>query len=64
MEITITEIALFVWAIIATGFALKYRDEDIRSRFFLKLLIEDENARAKMVGAYEDFKDKVGVPHE
>jgi hypothetical protein len=61
MEITITEIVLFTWAALATGFALKYRDEENRTRFFLKLLIEDETARAKMVSSYEEFKKKVGA---
>lgn len=60
MEITLTEIMLFTWAAIATGFALKYRDDEEKARFFLKLLIEDEKARGKMVQAYEDFKKKVG----
>ncbi len=61
MEISITEIVLFTWAALATGFALKYRDDEHKTRFFLKLLIEDEKARAKMVSAYEDFKKKVGA---
>ena len=61
MEISITEMMLFTWAVIATGFAFKFREEEQRTRFFLKLLIEDEKARAKMVGAYEDFKKKVGA---
>lgn len=61
MEISITEIVLFAWAALATGFALKYRDEENKTRFFLKLLIEDEAARAKMVDAYEDFKKRTGA---
>jgi hypothetical protein len=61
MEITITEILLFVWAALATGFAFKYREDESKARFFLKLLIEDEKARAQMVNTYEEFKKKVGV---
>jgi hypothetical protein len=61
MEITITEIMLFTWAIIATGFAFKFHEDESRARFFLKLLIEDEKARTQMVSAYEDFKKKAGV---
>ena len=61
MEITITEIMLFAWAIIATGFALKYRDDEHKTRFFLKVLIEDEKAREKMVQAFEDFKKRTGA---
>lgn len=59
MEITITEIVLFVWAAIATGAAFKYREDEFKSRFFLKLLIEDEKARNQMVRTYEEFKKKV-----
>ena len=60
MEITITEIMLFMWAALATGFAFKYRDDELKARFFLKLLIEDEKARNQMVNTYEEFKKKVG----
>lgn len=61
MEITYTEIALFTWAALATGFALKYRDDELKTRFFLKTLIENEDARNKMVQAFNDFKKKVGA---
>lgn len=61
MEITYTEIALFTWAALATGFALKYREDELKTRFFLKLLIEDEKARNQMVHTYEEFKKKVGA---
>lgn len=61
MEISITEIVLFTWAALATGFALKYRDDEHKTRFFLKVLIEDEKAREKMVQAFEDFKKRTGA---
>lgn len=61
MEITITEMALFVWAAIATGAAFKYREDELKARLFLKLLIEDEKARNQMVHTYEEFKKKVGA---
>lgn len=61
MEISIIEIVLFVWAAIATGAAFKYRDDELKARFFLKLLIEDEKARDQMVHTYEEFKKKVGA---
>jgi hypothetical protein len=60
MEITIVEIVLFTWAALATGFALKYRDDELKTRFFLKALIENEEARDQMVQAFDDFKKKVG----
>lgn len=61
MEITYTEFVLLAWAIIATGFAFKYREDESQARFFLKLLIEDKEARAKMVDAYENFKKREGL---
>ena len=59
MEITIAEILLFAWAALATGAAFKYREDEERARYFLKMLIENEKARDQIVGAYEDFKKKV-----
>lgn len=59
MEISIIEIVLFTWAALATGFALKYRDDELKARFFLKMLIENEKARDQIVGAYEEFRKKV-----
>jgi hypothetical protein len=59
MEITIAEILLFAWAALATGAAFKYREDEERARYFLKMLIENEKARDQMVGAYEEFKKKV-----
>jgi hypothetical protein len=61
MEITYTEFVLLVWAIIATGFAFKFHEDESKARFFLKLLIEDEKARNQMVNTYEEFKKKVGT---
>lgn len=60
MEITITELALFTWAALATCAAFKYRDDELKARFFLKTLIENEEARDQMVQAFNDFKKKVG----
>lgn len=59
MEITIAEILLFAWAALATGAAFKYREDEEKARYFLKMLIENEKARDQMVGAYEEFKKKV-----
>lgn len=61
MEITYTEFVLLVWAALATCAAFKYREDESRARFFLKLLIEDKEARAKMVDAYENFKKREGL---
>jgi hypothetical protein len=61
MEISIIEIVLFTWAALATGAAFKYREDEQKARFFLKMLIENEKARDQMVEAFNDFKKKVGA---
>lgn len=63
MEITTTELMLFAWAIIATGFALKFHEEGSKTTFLLKLFIEDEKARNQMLDAFNDFKQRKGVNH-
>jgi hypothetical protein len=61
MEISITEIVLFTWAALATCAAFKYRDDELKARFFLKMLIENEKARDQMVAAFDDFKKRTGA---
>ena len=53
IEISITEIALFIWAILATAQALRYRDESRKSAFVLKLMLTQDDVRDDLV---EDFK--------
>jgi len=45
MEVTMTELWLFVWAIAATGYALK-RDGDAKHHLgMLRVIFEDKKAR-------------------
>lgn len=56
MEVTFSDVFLFSWAAIATGFALKYHHEAMMAKFFVRKLITDEKVRAELVGAYEKFE--------
>jgi hypothetical protein len=57
IEISITEIALFIWAILATAQAFKYRDESRKSAFVLKLMLTEDGIRDDMVKDYKHFKE-------
>jgi beta-lactamase regulating signal transducer with metallopeptidase domain len=49
IEVSITEIVLFCWAVLATAFALKYKQQERMSKLFVRALIEDEDLRDKIV---------------
>lgn len=57
MEITITELVLFTWAIVATGFAYQYREQHQSLGFILNKVLEDENVRNDMVDKFKKFKE-------
>jgi beta-lactamase regulating signal transducer with metallopeptidase domain len=49
IEVSITEIVLFCWAVLATAYALKYKQQERMSKLFVRALIEDEELRDKIV---------------
>lgn len=55
IEITLTEMVLFAWAVLATAAAFKYKEEDNRSRMVLMAVMQDKGLRDKLVAAYQDF---------
>ena len=57
MEITITELMLFAWAIIATGYALKLKEEKNHLGFLMNKFLEDDDLRNDMVGKFKQFKE-------
>jgi hypothetical protein len=61
IEFTLTEIVLFCWAILATGFALKYSHELLMTKFFIRKLITDEAVRTQLVAAYQTFEKEHGA---
>jgi hypothetical protein len=56
ITITFTELALFCWAIIATGAALKYSDEARTAKRMLSIFIKDESVRNQVLHAHAEFK--------
>lgn len=49
LNITFTELALFCWAIIATGAAFKFSDEARTAKRMLSIFIEDESVRNQVM---------------
>jgi len=56
IEVSITEIVLFAWAIIATGYALKYKSEAKGADVFIKVLLENKEVRDDVVAKFEQFR--------
>jgi len=56
IEVSITEIALFAWAIIATGYALRFKHDSQMGRRFVQALIEDEELR-KLITEYKEVQN-------
>lgn len=55
IEFSITELALFAWAVLATGYALKYRDDNGMHRRMLVLFLENKEARDRILEEYAKF---------
>jgi hypothetical protein len=53
VEFSLIEIALFCWAVLATGYALRYRQEARASDVFIRAMIERKDVRDQVVEAYE-----------
>jgi hypothetical protein len=60
IEFSLTEIALFCWAALATAYALKYKSEAEGAHFFARVLIEHKGVRDKVVAEFEEFKAGLG----
>lgn len=54
IEVSITEIALFCWAILATAYAMKCRQQERGVKMFVRALLKDEKMRNAVVA---DFKE-------
>ena len=59
ITITFTELALFCWAIIATGAALRFYDEARTAQRMLSIFIKDESVRNRVLSAHAEFKARV-----
>jgi hypothetical protein len=56
IEITMTELVLFCWAVLATGFMFKYRDEAKKHAFMVNLMLKDKKARDEIVSSFEEWQ--------
>jgi hypothetical protein len=60
IEFSFTEIALFCWAVIATGYALRYRQEQRAADLFVRVILERKDVRDKLVAEFEEFNARQG----
>ena len=60
IEFSIAEIVLFIWAVLATGYAFKYKHEAHMANFVLRKVIEDKKVRDHLVTEFEKFRESVG----
>ena len=58
IEVSLTEMFLFTWAIIATGFAVKGKHDKDMVMQILQHFIENEGARTEILESYEQFKKR------
>lgn len=56
LELTLIDFLLFCWGIIATGYALKYREDTLAANMFARVLIENKEVREDVVSKFEKFK--------
>lgn len=56
IEVSLIEMVLFAWGMVATGFALKYKAQEHMAKTILRALLDDEKARTNMIAGYEQFK--------
>ena len=61
IEITLTEMFLLVWAVLATAGYLTAKQDEKVARHILRIFIENPEARKQMVNAFEDLKKKANI---
>jgi hypothetical protein len=55
IEITLTEMALIAWAVLATAAAFKYKDDARTAKRMLTIFIENKDAREQLLKAHAEF---------
>ena len=58
IEVSLTEIFLFAWATLATGYACKYKAEERKANHFIKLILTDKEMRTKITEDFDEFWEK------
>lgn len=61
IEITFTEIALFCWSALATAAALQHKERATMLHQVLRHLIENEDARNKIVAEFKQLEEKLNA---
>ena len=57
MEVTLTEMFLFVWAFGATAYAVNRHEEARIRTHMLHLILENKEARVEILGKFDKFKE-------
>lgn len=57
IEVSMTEILLFTWAIIATGIAVKYHHAHWEVRRMMQVFLSDEKLRDRAVNSWREFSE-------
>jgi len=55
IEITLTEMVLLAWGVLATAAAFKYKDDAHSFKRMLQIFIENKGARDQLIKAHEAF---------
>lgn len=58
IEVSMTEILLFTWAIIATGFAFKFHYANWVTTQMMREILSNENVRNCAVNSWREFNDR------
>ena len=61
IEISLTEMFLLVWAVLATAGYLTAKQDEKVARHILRIFIENPEARKQMVDAFEEVKKEVNT---
>lgn len=56
IEFTFTELALFMWGMVATAYAFKFHHDMSMAKFFLRKVITEETVRNELVESYKKFQ--------
>jgi hypothetical protein len=55
IEVTLTEMVLIAWAVLATAAAFKYKDDLHSMKRMLVVFIENKEARDQLLKAHKEF---------
>lgn len=64
IEVSITEIVLFAWAMLATASAMKYRHQNYVTSCLMKEFLSDESIRNRAVKSWQEFNETSSLKGE